>query len=69
MVVFINSVGFVAISMILCAAICTGKNMYDDIDVHGSEGKPIDLSILQLFPTFLSVFFSLIQYILCEDAS
>lgn len=44
-----NSVGFVAISVILCATICTGKNMYDDIDVHGSEGKSINILLLRSF--------------------
>lgn len=42
-----NSVGFVAILVILCATICTGKNMYDDIDVHGSEGKSIEITIIR----------------------
>ncbi|XP_055323480.1 RYamide neuropeptides-like isoform X2 [Sitodiplosis mosellana] len=36
--VFVNSVGFVAITVILCTTMCNGKNMYDDIDTSGPEG-------------------------------
>lgn len=37
--VFINSVGIVTLAVILCATMCNGKNIYDDIDTSGSEGK------------------------------
>lgn len=37
--VFVNSVGFIAIAVILCATICSGKSVYDDIDTNGPEGK------------------------------
>lgn len=40
--VFVNSVGFVAITVILCATMCNGKNLYDDIDTNGGlDGKDI----------------------------
>lgn len=47
--VFINSIGFIAITIILCATICNGKNVYDDIDTHGSDGKPISITIKVIF--------------------
>lgn len=37
--VFVNSLGFVAITVILCAAICNGKNLYEDIETSGPDGK------------------------------
>lgn len=37
--VFVNSVGFVAITVILCATICNGKNLYEDIETSGPDGK------------------------------
>lgn len=37
--VFVNSVGFIAITAILCTTICNGKSLYDDIDTNGPEGK------------------------------
>lgn len=37
--VFVNSVGFVAITVILFATICNGKNLYEDIETSGPDGK------------------------------
>lgn len=34
-----NSIGFIAITVILCAAMCNGKNLYDDTELSGPEGK------------------------------
>lgn len=43
---FVNSVGFIAITAILCATICSGKNLYDDIDANGPDGKQNYVRIL-----------------------
>lgn len=47
--VLVNSVGFVAIAIILCANLCSGKNVYDDIDANGPEGESTHSVITGVF--------------------